>query len=367
MPEHDLVIRLHIRVLKDEAGHLLNPLNFTIEEMVQGMQTVYGTALVDVDVISHSSIENRPELAEIESGSCRGLTRNLVTAEQEELFNFRDGIGDTDIVAYFVHTLTCGCNGCSRHPVGKYGVVLTEEATRWTLAHEIGHILEIIHRTDNTNLMFDVSTSDIPVGITPTLDDTQKEQLRENGKRLRLVRDRKAVAFLAAEPAPVTKEQVREALHWDHADYETAAQFGSQALPHLAELVKREDALAPKAVNLASYINDRQVIDIFQMAASSREVKIRLAAAYSLRRLPATEVTDLLLQLLSDQHLGVRKYALMAVPKEIPDIVRKKLEELKASDKYAYIRKLSESLLTLSGSIPQILEVVGNWWRRPST
>lgn len=351
--------------MKDQNGGLLNPIRFSIDEMVEGMKSVYGTALVDVELVSHEPIENRPELAEIESKSCRGLDEHI-TAEQEELFNFRHGMGDTDIAAYFVHTLTCGCNGCSRHPVGKYGVVITQGATKWTLAHEIGHILEVGHKSENTNLMIEVSTADIPAGITPILTDDQKERLRENGKRLKLVRDRKMPAGLAEGDPPVSMEQVRAALHRDHPDYGQVAQLGSGVVPHLAELVREEDEqLAPKAVNLAAYVKNERVTEIFRLAAVSREVKIRLAAAYNLRYLPPAEITDLLLILLSDQSLGVRKYALLAVPKDIPGDVRRQLEELKNSDPYPYIRKLSDDLLALSGSFHQIWNRIGGWWKRP--
>ena len=39
-------------------------------------------------------------------------------------------------------------NGCAAHPAGRPGAVVAQGASRWTLAHEVGHVLGLRHVDD---------------------------------------------------------------------------------------------------------------------------------------------------------------------------------------------------------------------------
>ncbi|MBM2623627.1 hypothetical protein JIG36_49885 [Actinoplanes sp. LDG1-06] len=76
-----------------------------------------------------------------------------VTSEQAELFAFRDGMQPTDIAVFFVRSTVPPTNGCAAHPGGRPGAAVAAGATRWTLGHEVGHVLGLDHVDNNDQLM----------------------------------------------------------------------------------------------------------------------------------------------------------------------------------------------------------------------
>ncbi|HJY23813.1 MAG TPA: hypothetical protein VJ279_13055, partial [Hanamia sp.] len=44
-------------------------------------------------------------------------------------------------------------NGCAAFPAGRPGAVVVRSASRWTLGHELGHVLSLNHVNDNNRLM----------------------------------------------------------------------------------------------------------------------------------------------------------------------------------------------------------------------
>jgi hypothetical protein len=132
-------VRLHLRILTAP-----DPNSFTIDSALDAMREVYASIDVDVDVLS---IENLtlPLLTDLDRGECR---RGTVTAEQAELFGHRNGVGDDELAVYFVRSLHPPVNGCASHPAGRPGAVVASTATRWTLAHEVGHVLGLEHVDD---------------------------------------------------------------------------------------------------------------------------------------------------------------------------------------------------------------------------
>jgi hypothetical protein len=62
---------------------------------------------------------------------------------------------------YFVLATDPPLNGCAAHPSGKPGAVVARPATQWTFAHEIGHVLNLIHVNNNNLLMTSNGTANI--------------------------------------------------------------------------------------------------------------------------------------------------------------------------------------------------------------
>ncbi|MGQ0839582.1 FG-GAP-like repeat-containing protein [Actinokineospora sp.] len=144
------IVRLHVKILT-------NP-TVPIEQMITAMQQVYEAVGVRVHRVSTETL-NLPALNDLDVGRCPLGTGT--TAEQTTLFGNRANAGPGDVVVYFVRTTTPPSNGCATHPANRAGAVVASGATRWTLAHEVGHVLGLRHVNDNNRLMTQNGTANI--------------------------------------------------------------------------------------------------------------------------------------------------------------------------------------------------------------
>lgn len=174
-------VRLHIKTLTE-------PSNFTIDEMVEAMRVVYATADITVEVASTETLTGTDFdlLQDVDvTDGCIG-----VTAEQIELFGNDNFVGANEIVIYFVRSTVPALNGCASFPAGKPGAIVARVASLWTLAHEVGHVLDLNHISgekdgdgncvtpDFTRLMTGCSTSNI-VG-TPTVSNDEIDTMQDS-------------------------------------------------------------------------------------------------------------------------------------------------------------------------------------------
>jgi hypothetical protein len=150
LPSPELTLRIHVRIISE-------PLHCAIELMIEAARRVYATARIRVEVGSLRRL-HRPSLLVVEIGRC---VRGVVTGEQERLFAERHGVPEGEIVVYFVLGTYPESRGCAAHPPGRPGAVVAETATRWTLAHELGHVLGLAHVADATRLMTGTDTERI--------------------------------------------------------------------------------------------------------------------------------------------------------------------------------------------------------------
>ena len=151
VPRPELVLRIHVRILAE-------PLHFTIEEMVEAARRVYATAGVRVEVASVGVIPVPPFGRAVEVGKC---LEGWLTEQQKWIFRERDGVPAGEVVVYFLLALLPVSVGCAAHPPGMPGVLIGSRATRWTLAHELGHLLGLDHVDDTRRLMFGRGTARI--------------------------------------------------------------------------------------------------------------------------------------------------------------------------------------------------------------
>jgi hypothetical protein len=135
-------VRVHVKCL--EA-----PVSFTLNEQFAAMQEVYATAGIRVDWATTENL-TLPTLTDVDVGGC---TMGSVSAEQIQLFNNRNFVGANDMVVYYVRSTVPAYNGCAAHPAGRPGAVVVRSASRWTLGHELGHVMGIHHVNDNNRLM----------------------------------------------------------------------------------------------------------------------------------------------------------------------------------------------------------------------
>jgi hypothetical protein len=162
-------VNLHIKILT-------NPTSFTLDQMIVAMRDAYNTAGIDVNVVSTEVLNvSDPSLSplnDVDTGSC---TMGSVSAEQTSLSNFRAGAGSLDVVVYMCRSVSWNngsLNGCASFPTNRPMVVVASYASRYTLGHEVGHVLGLSHVNDNNRLMTGNGTSNI---TNPPPDLVQSE------------------------------------------------------------------------------------------------------------------------------------------------------------------------------------------------
>lgn len=142
-----------VRVLKEKVRvHvkcLVNPVSFTLNEQFAAMQEVYAMAGIRVDWVTTENLS----LSTLEDVDVGGCIMGSSTAEQNSLFSHRNYVGANDMVVYFVRSTVPAYNGCAAFPTGKPGAVVVRSASRWTLGHELGHVLSLNHVNNNNQLM----------------------------------------------------------------------------------------------------------------------------------------------------------------------------------------------------------------------
>jgi hypothetical protein len=134
----DLCVRLHLKVWTTP--------NIAIQTMLTRMQDLFGTAGIGVVVASRedfTSFDIKTSLRDLDVvPTCPA---GQLTTEQGQLFNNRANVGEFDVVVHFVRSTIPVLNGCASHPSDVFGAVVTQVASAWTLAHEIGHVMGLRH------------------------------------------------------------------------------------------------------------------------------------------------------------------------------------------------------------------------------
>ena len=165
----DNCVRLHVKVLA-------NP-TFTINQMIASMRQVYEPNGIRVELISTENL-NLPALNNLNVVPL--CPRGSTTAAQNQLFNNRNNAGGNDVVVYCVASTIPPFNGCAAHPAGQPRAVVAQGCTTWTLAHEVGHVLGLVHVNDNTRLMTGNGTGLI-TKIPPDLVGSEVTTMRNSG------------------------------------------------------------------------------------------------------------------------------------------------------------------------------------------
>jgi hypothetical protein len=120
-----------------------------VRDLVLAMRAVYGPHGIHVCVAGSESL-SLPTLTDLDVGSC---SPDDLTWEQLDLFANRNGVPQSGIAVYFVRSTNPPLNGCAAHLPEAPAAVVSHLASRWTLGHEIGHVLGLKHVNSNDRLM----------------------------------------------------------------------------------------------------------------------------------------------------------------------------------------------------------------------
>ncbi len=107
----------------------------------------------------------------------------ITAGEYREIQDLGNPVPATDIAVYYVTRLSNGSVGCGGHMPGRPACIVAANGTRWTTAHEVGHVLltssfRPVHEASTHNLMYR-STA----GITwarPILTTSQVAQIKRS-------------------------------------------------------------------------------------------------------------------------------------------------------------------------------------------
>jgi hypothetical protein len=176
-------ITMHIKIVD-------NPTTFTLDQMVGAMRQVcanYGIGVVvrtieDLNLVLPPATINNFLTIDVVTDCPQGTT----STEQNDLFNNRNNVGNNEIVVYFVRSTNPPYNGCGNHPAGRPSAIVVRNASRWTLAHEVGHVLGLDHVDSSGSCLFDrLMTGCGTGGITnPPPDLIQSEVNTVNNSNL---------------------------------------------------------------------------------------------------------------------------------------------------------------------------------------
>jgi HEAT repeat protein len=137
----------------------------------------------------------------------------------------------------------------------------------------------------------------------------------------------------------MTLEQLKQQLSSIEVDDATYVGIGPAEVPQLDQLVNGPETwLASRAIFALSQVRTAAATAILARSAADPRPELRVAVAASTKNLPPAEANGVLLQVLNDVELGVRKFAIRSVAPGHSAPVQAKLRELETGDPAPSIR-----------------------------
>jgi hypothetical protein len=259
-------LRLHFRTLATP--------DISLSMMFEAIQQVYALANIQVRLASSRALE-LPQLRTVKVGKCE----SDLTDDERALHAHREGALENDVIAFICEMLDPPIDGCSVHPPGQPGVVIWRRApSPYTLAHEVGHVLGLVHVDDDDSLM----TGNGPENITNLPPDLSADEIA-------IMNRSPLVQRISAG-----EKRVRGLLE-SHTPFESKLdQLPEDGHEILASLADSDDArIAAKAVYLASLQGGERAGAILTGALDHPLPEIRSIAEQSLDNLPAARARAL--------------------------------------------------------------------------
>ncbi len=152
----------------------------TFNKILSSAQAVYAQYGIRIDMMNGESLAFTPADQTRFEKVNQDCKWDLSVGEFNELHARGSFAPATEVLVYFVKSFKEQLNGCGGHSKGRPACTVAETGTRWTVAHELGHVLlgatfAPVHVNDTRNLM---NTTTTTIVGTPTLTVAQLARIR---------------------------------------------------------------------------------------------------------------------------------------------------------------------------------------------
>lgn len=128
-------------------------------------------------------------------------------------------------------------------------------------------------------------------------------------------------------------QEIRSRLSSIEGDAQMYVDLGPGEIPALVELLDDEEGwMASRAVYALARIGTPEALAAVEEAGDSRRDEVRVAVAVSAGVLPSETADRVLTKLLTDQEVGVRKFAIESVTPANEESVRRLVTEMADAD-----------------------------------
>ena len=165
MPE----IKLHIKILT-------TPIYFSVEQMIAAAKEIFITAGIEINIDSTEKLNSEDEdlslLNDIYTEDCM---MGSPSPDQVKLSVYRGNAEINEVVAFFCRSVFGNSGilgGCASYPQNNPMFAVSSTCSKYTFAHELGHVLGLTHVFSPNRLMTLYGTDNIR---NPPPDIIQRE------------------------------------------------------------------------------------------------------------------------------------------------------------------------------------------------
>jgi HEAT repeat protein len=144
----------------------------------------------------------------------------------------------------------------------------------------------------------------------------------------------------------MTAEELRNQLSSIEPNEGMYTGIGASEIPILEQLLQDKEAwMASRAVFALSRVSDASAVTLLARAVADPREEVRVAVAASVSNLKPQDANNIVLKLLTDPELGVRKLAVKAVSGAHDAAVHAKLRDIETRDPAPLIRDVAKAKL----------------------